>query len=84
MRDHNKYYYVEVALRKDHHAIQNMAADAERRDVPLSALVKEACINAYDESSEKPRMVPVKPKDDTSVSVLEQSISSANDFLDSM
>jgi len=87
MRDHEKYYYVEVALPKDNPAIQRMAAESERLDTPLSVLAKQACINAYseDDGSEQPRASkPKRKKSARDNAVLEQSISSANDLLDEM
>ncbi len=87
MRDHEKYYYVEIALPKENPAIQKMAAESERLDTPLSVLAKLACINAYsDEEGEQPKTSRprTKGKKVTDNIVLEQSISSANDFLDNI
>lgn len=60
-RNPEKYHYVEVALPKENPAIERMVAEAERLDLPLRVLIKQACINAYTPDEDEPERV-VKPK----------------------
>jgi hypothetical protein len=62
-KDHEKYIYVEVALPRDHPAVQNLVNQSEVSAIPLRVLVKSAAILAYATDEERTETSPkiVKP-----------------------
>jgi hypothetical protein len=90
MRDTEKYLYVEIALPREHPAVQQMLAEAERLDLPLRTIIKTAILEVYGDTEfeRKPRK-PIKKKDsppstEGGVEVSAQALNSADDFLDDM
>jgi hypothetical protein len=90
MRDTEKYLYVEIALPREHPAVEQMLAEAERLDISLRTLIKTTCLEAYGDTEfeRKPRK-PVKKKDSPpstagGVEVSAEALNSADDFLDDM
>lgn len=91
MRDPEKYLYVEIALPREHPAVLQMLAEAERLDLPLRTIVKSACLDVYGDSEleQKPRRVVKKKPVESSttgegVEVSSLALNSADDFLDDL
>ena len=66
-----------------------MVAEADRLDLPLRAIVKSACLDAYGDAEQvqKPRKSAAKKKtNETSagIEVSNAALNSADDFLDDM
>ncbi|SRR6266702_3668318 len=64
MKDHEKYWYVEIALPKDNQAAQRMVEHAEKSAIPLRVLIKSASILAYTDEADEERKPASKKKVD--------------------